>query len=698
MKHTIKVIILFFCLLVSGSLFAQNTQSAQTNKKPKTTKKSIKSIIGYKRPSARSTTTSSSLYQRNYMPFNKKKVWVLGTNKSVGHWDIPQSTEIKPTYKNKQKYVHTVTFNSYKSYKSVARSKAHIPQKEFNVKNYIPHTNWISKTTDGGNVTMEGVLGKTNVYYHKNINLFVIGLVGKDKYDNLEVKKQTDHIIVTDTLFIPLSARGFMNMKRNSKAKKTTTNRGQGRPSKVDLRGRFQIGNRSYIKIIAGTILYEKPIQLSSVWSSPTDFVFSSQKIKYQSPYKGLNTNELTPSPPLWVYDNSVKLYIDPFKENEGLLLNRLYIEILGQIATELQNPSESYWEKDKRLAQFQTYRSKINTDILRGDVEYHSLYKEYCDTFDRKYNKDKINEDRSIGSLKILVDGNINDLPQKAFKYYAIPTKATLLPVKNEATGTLDKLGDVYYNATGDSKFSLTIESKLGYNSEKFTAAGQVLHTKGLVLEKNPPKALLEINAQPLKANGKTIGRIIPIGNQILRFEFDLVEENLSLLKLFLANDNTFNLDYKTGQGQKEDNQEITLEIPESILKQLDYTDLINEFNVVESNTSTLIDAIKITSNLSPVLKDTGEGTLKYIEISLEFLFEDKTVFRGPKRFSSHSVKGSEDEVNFMKYSDNYTIKVTGTAYYEFGHRDIIKDNSFTNTKFITLQESMFKSNKTKE
>jgi hypothetical protein len=205
-----------------------------------------------------------------------------------------------------------------------------------------------------------------------------------------------------------------------------------------------------------------------------------------------------------------------------------------------------------------------------------------------------------------------------------------------------------------------------------------------------------MSINEQPLKAKGRTIGRIIPVSNQILRFEIDLPDEGLDMIKLFLKDDNIFDLDYKIYQGQKESNQKVTLTIPEDILKKIDFTDLLNEFNTIESNTMTVTDAILITSNLSPVLEDIGEGTLEYIEISLEFLFEDKTVFRGPERFSSHSVNGSEKEIPFMKYSDNYKIKVTGTAYYEFGKREITKDNIFNSTdKYITLQESMFKNNK---
>jgi hypothetical protein len=75
---------------------------------------------------------------------------------------------------------------------------------------------------------MKGAIGKTNVYYHENINLHNMIFAGYNKYDFPETNRaNTDHIIVTDTLLIPPGSFGFMNIQRR---------------------------NRGYIKIIANCI------------------------------------------------------------------------------------------------------------------------------------------------------------------------------------------------------------------------------------------------------------------------------------------------------------------------------------------------------------------------------------------------------------------------------------------------------------
>ena len=116
----------------------------------------------------------------------------------------------------------------------------------------------------------------------------------------------------------------------------------------------------------------------------------------------------------------------------------------------------------------------------------------------------------------------------------------------------------------------------------------------------------------------------------------------------------------------------------------------IIKKFNVVESNT--LTDHVKISSQLSPTLEH--EGALQYIEVSLKFSFDDRDVYRGPFRLSSYSTLSSEKDVPFIKYSENYKVGVTGTAYYEDGHRDI-ENEHITDSKFIVLKEDIFKKNK---
>ncbi|QCX37961.1 hypothetical protein FF125_05755 [Aureibaculum algae] len=657
MKNYVNYIVLGFCLMMSVNLLAQ------VRKTKTVSSKNTKVFYQAGRKSA------IVLPTRKIMHRSDKLVWVYATNTSKGNWQRAQA---------KDNELFTELRKSGDSlYRTNFSNDFRVPRIAFEPDRFEQHPEWLTKNgslvkSDGSSrIELKGATGKTNIYYHKNINLLLMSFAGYNKYGLPETNRaNTNHIIVTDTLIIPPHSMGFMNVQRR---------------------------NKGYVKIIANCIIYERPVKVTSTMiSEKTNFVISARKILLKSPYKDLTDKALNTAPFVWKVDPSnVEFYKEAFKDIEELLFNRLLIEYLKLVTINLQNPANDSWSKDRLLAKFQTYRGRVNFNELNNDSEYYSLFTDLCKEFDTKYGNGKIGPHRTINDLDILVEGNIQDLPVVPFKYYAVPSTATLLPVKNHATGVQDKLGDLYYKATGESKMSVTLEVKLGYDAIKIAEVKKALKEKGFVLENIPPKTVMAINEQPLKAKGRTIGEIIPISNQILRFEIDLPDEGLDIIKLFLKDDNIFDLDYKVYQGQKESNQKIMLTIPENILKQIDFADLLNEFNTIESNTMTVTDAVIITSNLSPVLEGSGEGTLEYIEVSLEFLFDDKTVFRGPERFSSHSVNGSEKEIPFMKHSDNYKIIVTGTAYYEFGNREIIKENSFTNTdKYITLQESMFNKN----
>ena len=666
MKNYLNNIVLCICFLMSVSMIAQVKKTKKLSAQEQA--KVIRQL------STMQVMKVMKLAPRKMMPHRKNNIWVMGTSTINGHWAKPGANEVK-TYNEKttsQTYTDTVLNYSFKSYnESALKSKTtrrrngilashyKIPKKTFSINNINEsERRWMLDD----NVQAEGLTGmagKTNVYYFKKIGSKSL----------IAFATNYNHVIVTDTLYAPA---GILSVERTK---------------------------RNYIKIIANCIVYDSPLLPSSVTTNKTDFVFSAKSIIFKSKYEDLSTVELTPAPPFAYEDINIKIHKDPYSKNEITLMNRLFIIVMEQIIDKL-NSNIDDWEKDKLLTEFQTYRkNKINQEhkILWNDKESQKRFKELCAEFDNLADHG-FRSKRTIDGIDILVEGNIGDLPEKPFKYYAIPTKATLLPVKDPVTGEQNKLGNLYYKATGDSKMTITIETRLGYDAIKFAMAKQALKKKGMILENNPPKTVMSISEQPLKAEGSTIGSILPISNQILRFEIDLPDENLSLLELFLQTNNTFDLYYKENQGQNEAGQKITIEIPEEISKQLDLTDLLNEFSIIEINALTVTDAILITSNLWPVLEDTGEGTLDYIEISLEFLFDDKTVFYQPERFSSYSVNGSKKVLEFVKYSDNYTIKVTGIAYYEFGERTIIKDNIFTNNnENIILQESMFNTNSLK-
>ena len=653
MKYNLSYFTIIICLLFSVTLLAQT-------KKYKVTVKRDGKVMNQ----------ASNKVDRKIM-IRDKYAWVYATNTTRGHWARLAVNE-REKFEQLLKVgdtLYPVRFNEYKTYKEASRYSSSIPKKAFEKDKFEEHPEWITKIgslvkPDGSSrLEMEGAIGKTNVYYHKNINLLHMNFAGYNKYDFPETNiASTDHIVVTDTLLIPLGSLGFMNIHRR---------------------------NRGYVKIIANCIIYERPIKVSSTLiSDKTDFVFSAREILLKSPYKDLTETELNPSPPfIWKVDTNVETYVDPFAENESLLINRLMINTMIQTSTELQNPNIDYWEKDKLLARFQTTRGRVNSNILVNDSEYLNVFNDLCNDF-TKYENEIIDANRTIDDLTILVEGEIRNLPKEPFKYYAIPTTTNLIPVFDKDTGKQNMIGDIYFRAVSDSKLLLTLETRLGYDKKLFNKARRELLKKKLVLEKSPSEAILYIDEQPLRINGKVIGRIVPISNQILRLKIDLPDEDLSLLELFPESNNiTFDVTFKAYNRQKEYMQKIALKLPKKLMKNIDYTSLIDKFNKVESNTIT--DLIKISSQLKTSLPD--EGPLKYCEIKLEFLFENNVMHKGPFSLSATGTLASEMEIEFVKYSENYSIKVSGTAFYEDGKRDI-KDNTIMTGKFIILEEGLFK------
>ncbi len=613
MKHFIKLIAICFCLFLSGTTTAQKKLSDKKNSTIQTTTK----YVAYRFNT-----------QKKLEPYNKARI-------------------TKTTYK-------TTTFGIKIPQ---GRKKIALPPKTIDIKRIVEGPEWgwgwiHKKKTIAQNI--EGVAGRTNVHYFKNIRKGTFTSFSND----------FDHIVVTDTLYAPTS---FLNT--------------DGKPRRE---------KRSYIKIIANCIIYESPIKLSSVkLRTQTDYVFSADKIFFKTKHKGLQKMKVGSSPPFVVADGKIKLHKDPFVLDEKILVNRLFIEIMRQITTEL-NAEKNVWKKDKLLIEFQKYRYKVRVDnVLWKDLDYIDEFNKLCNDFD--YNQESsIERVRTVNDLNVIVEGKVKDLDKNPFKYYVIPSKATLVPIMDENTGVLNKLGDLIFRATSDSKLTVNMEVKLGYQKELLEKANEELNKYGFILEKSIPKKILFIDEQPLQIRGQKTGRIIPVDSDILMLKLELQDENLSLIKLLAKNDVSFNLNFKAYDSRYEYPQKALFEVSDDIIKQIDYKNMIGEFNVIETNTVT--DLVKITSNLSSNLGAEKEGILNYIEVSLEFQFDnEKVVFRGPFKMSSASVLGSENSILFIKHSENYSIKVTGKAYYENGIREI-KDNLIITSPFIELNEDIFK------
>nr|WP_299344190.1 hypothetical protein [Allomuricauda sp.] len=607
---------------------------------------------------------STQSSKRKIMLHRKDKVWVLGQNNIRGHWSRPHSNEIKSFKKKKNLYPYEVTFNNFKPYdtnsnESVRRTisaagvrlRRKIPKKVFNI--HAIEEDWSRIHTGKRARNLNGFRGKTNVYYFKNI--------GKNELTTFS--SVHDHIIVTDTLYGPAS---FLNTDGKPRSEK-----------------------RSYIKIIANCIVYESPIRPASTRSKTTDYVFSAKKIIFKTPFKGLSKDELRPSPPFVAADSNIKIHMDSFGNNERMLANRLYIEIMEQLATELR--VKESWAKDKLLVEFQEYRGKVDIAALVLDKKYRELFNRVCSEFDSDYRDYALGNERVVDGHTILVRGSLSELPKTSFKYYSLPTNSTVMPTVNQSTGIRDMLGTIFYRATGDDKLDIAVVIKLGHDINKFKKIGKTLIKKGVHLEEWPPNSLMRIEQQPLLINGKTIGKVIPINNQILRLEISIPDNTMAINELFPKNTrSSFELVCTIDPGQKKFRETIAIELPKNLLDRLRPDQVTKMFNIVESNT--LADRVKVSSHLLPMSEDMG--ALDYIQIVLVFSFDNqKKVFRGPFNLSSNSTFASELEIPFIKHSENYQVSVSGKAFYEFGERKI-KEDFIPSSKFIQLEEGILSEN----
>lgn len=500
---------------------------------------------------------------------------------------------------------------------------------------------------------IKGKIAKKNVYYFKSIK----------KNSFLGLASDYNHTIVTDTLYAPIS---ILNTDSNPRR-----------------------DEKSQIRIIADHIVQENPIKLASVRQRHvSDYIFSTNGITYVQTDTASNKTKSITTERFAQIDGNIKVFTSFFRNGEQILINRLYVEIMEKIATDLLSESD-LWKKDKLLTEFQIYRKlKVKPDALTDDKEYQKRFTAVCATINSEFANQRTESNRKIGDLNVLIQGDIDQLHLSSFKYYALPTIAVLTPTMNDSTGINDQLGSCLFKTSGVTDLKISLEVILGYDDNKFAQADQLLKEKGLSLEKNPPRSLLFFENQTLKVNGKILGEMIPISNQIFHLEITLPDEQLSLIKLFPQNNSTtFDLIGKMDTSIQEFNQKVALHVPNELLKSLDYEHIIKKFNVIESNA--LTDHVKISSQLSPVLED--EGALQFIEVSLKFSFDDRDVYKGPFRLSSYSTLSSEKYVSFIKYSENYKIGITGTAYYEDEHWDI-KNEHVVDSKFIVLEENMFK------
>lgn len=566
---------------------------------------------------------------------NGKKVFVSG------HWERQRSGDLKNRLGEKagNAYPLTFTYGRYPTPKPLGAPKE--------VFTYLSK----ERTTD---LNLTGDPGRLNIYYCKKLEVRMI-----------TVMPDRDYVIVADTFYVPPMQQLACTFIGSNCCQKL------------------------FIKIIANCLIYESPINVSFFGKAPAgtvDFVFSAEKIFFRHPAR-LKPWQLKPSPPLFyasknANDQKMAYYQDASSgEMEVRVLNRLNVNSMEMVQSKI-NGTFDPWERDKLVNQFQVCRSKIKHQSggLQIDPSYGTRFNNVCKAFDDL--KFKIERIRSVGALTIIVDGE--RLPIQPIRYYALPNKAQLLPVLG-ANETAGLLGTILYQPTGDAKLKLFVETELGYQQDHLDAVKKELGQKSVVLSENLPQDLIAIQEQPLKISGKTVGKIIPVSNRILRLEIDLLEEAKSIATLFPKVGTVgFKIDYTIDGNTK--SQEIHLSVDKSLLDKLNYGEPLVSFAVVDD--SPLSAAVRVSSHFDAAQPD--EGRLDYLEVLLEFQFGNgMATLRGPYRLSAYNTLAADVIVPFLKQSSDYKIIVSGRALYENGERNFQPFE--TKDQIIGLDESVF-------
>ncbi|MEP7257926.1 MAG: hypothetical protein ABI687_06055 [Flavitalea sp.] len=569
------------------------------------------------------------------------RIWVLPSKTKPGYWRGVKAGEIDARNRLNASYLYQIANMPYNSYPQQATNA-----KVINLNNLNEEVKLLAKPE----ITNEGLLGvngRMNVHY---MNKLKVGLIS--------LTRQQDHIIVVDSLYVP-SARKLSNAFLC-----------------IDQSG------KPYLKVVANTIVYESPVMLSLMGNEPADFIFSSENMYFKSIYEGLEKYELQPPPPFIMVGEGLNnnVYHNYNGDIEKILLNRLFIKLMEQCFNTLSVTGDD-WIRDKLVERFQQYRfRKLKPELLGNDIRYQNMMTSVVSNFDESFKDFQVKKLRDIDGTKIVVDGDIGQIPLKPLKYYALPTVASLKPLIRDSA-----LGSILYTGTGDADIKVSIETELGYDTPQFSAAAAKLAGKGITLEKKLPQNIMIIDEQPLKINGKTIGRIIPVSNQIIRLDMDLVEGAKTIAELFPRFGRlVFNVDLKISRDQPPFSQPVSLLVDSALLQKLDYAQPLKSFNVIER--AALTGNVKVSSNISAARTD--EGTLNYIEIIMDFKFADKSVLYGPFRLSAYNTIASEMNIPFLKYSEEYSITVSGRAVYDNGEINVKPFE--TKTGVIVLDDAM--------
>jgi hypothetical protein len=607
--------------------------------------------------------------QRAFVPAHQNN-WALAQNGVAAHWERPRANE-KNLFENTNRYyyfnLNSKAHSAFPYYKNAKGENKSINYRNFSMSNVLENKQHMSKdvfTSDA----LTGTAGKTNVYYFQKIDLQIITFNTNEEY-----------ILVTDSLLLPASAP-FKNAVIGVKPNAMTSLGGNPVPS-LPLN----------VKIIANTVIMQGIVSVNL----PDGGIFqiSSGKFILKSPFERISASQLSDLPIALEADKSKSNYvfINSLNQNDKLLLNRLHLEQLKNINEIELNATSDPWQKDKVLEKFQTIRyQKIRRELLNTESIAGTNFSKYCEKFDKIFQNYSFRKKRDFNNTIVLCDGKIDEMPIRPIRYFGLPTLATVMPVQND---TNQLIGYIKYDSKLNVINKIEMNVELSQKPEELKRLQAELAKKGIKLESTIPSTLLKIEEQALKINGKTLGKIYPVSNNLIKLEIDLVQDAKTIIDLFPKNTKvSFPLEATFVDDGSKNISQIQLNLKPVLLRKLNYEDPIKSFDVYEN--TALTHQIQLLNNLFSTDKNITNaesyGALNYLEVMIEISFSTKSVIRGPYKLSAYNTQAASTMVPFLKEEPNYTLTVSGRALYESGIREIIP---FTiNSDIVGIDESMLK------
>lgn len=649
-----KLFLLVLLLLLALKVFPQNASKLGSTQKQAPRSAWLYNPALKKYAKADASQLKKNIDPRRIVPA-LKFVWALPERETdAGHWEAIRVIDKEMFSQNEKTKYYPISLKGYPSYRE--------PENKPRAESF----SYIGKAdlkTDG----LTGKEDKTNVFYFNKITLGAIAF-----------KNGADYVLVTDTLTLSQPAP-FNNTLLCVDGDKAL-----------------------FVKIIANVVIYEGPLGLAFVMAlekhpfippqpKASQFVLAAKQVFFRTHYKDIKGFQLKQMAPI-VMDldetSKAKIFYNTVSTDDQILLNRLHVNQLKQINDVALGTTSDTWLMDKIIERFQTIRFlKIKADALPQDQPTQNTFSGNWQKFDAKYGNYAFQRKRDFKNITIISEGNVREMPIAPIKYYTIPTQAKLLPVQRD---TSRLLGHLRYNPTGDIKLKLMLDLELGHKPEVFKVVEADLKKKGIELENSIPTKLLTIEAQPLKIRGKTMGRIYPVSNNLIKLEIDVSEESKTLIELFpKAGTTNFSLEYTFASDKSKFSNELPIAIDKSLLAKLDYSKPMLSFDEYENNA--LTKEIQILNNLfSTDKQEAGYGALDRVEVMVEIGFSGGSTLRGPYNLSAYNTMASKVNVPFLIKENNYTLTISGRVFYEDGIRDIVPFT--TNSDIINIDETVLK------